>query len=91
MNEVDLTPCERCYTGHDPSAYCPAAEPPLSETRCDYCEKTLRHDKGYCPLFPDVEPPPSYGKLGKKWAKCVCLVHTCYDAAALRRNHYDRR
>ena len=49
---------------------------------CPRCEKTLRHDKGYCPLFPEVEPPHGH----EKWSQCICLVHTCFDAAALGRS-----
>jgi len=64
---------------------------------CGRCRKTLPHDKRYCPLFPEVEPPPGivcvdtgFGLKaqrvpGKKWDRCVCLVHTCYDLAAMRR------
>ena len=46
---------------------------------CSNCGKTLRHDKGYCPLFPEVRPPTNYGKAGKKWGSYVCFIHTCYD------------
>lgn len=80
-DEKDLTPCGRCYTRHDPSDRCPSADPPLPETTCSHCLKRLRHDMSFCPLFPEVEPPHGC----KKWDRCVCLVHTCYDAAALRR------
>ncbi|KKL97839.1 hypothetical protein LCGC14_1830390 [marine sediment metagenome] len=41
---------------------------------CKSCQQLLEHDRGYCPLFPNVEPV-----RGKKWTKCVCTVHTCYD------------
>jgi len=46
---------------------------------CPSCHKLLRHDRGFCPLFPEVEPPKDWGEPGKKWSACVCLVHTCYD------------
>ena len=60
---------------------------------CPRCKKTLAHDKRYCPLFPEVEPPAELSfddkhmtrVPGKKWDRCVCLVHTCYDLDARRR------
>lgn len=39
---------------------------------CAGCQRWLRHDKRYCPLF------PGYGFA--KWDRCVCTVHTCCDA-----------
>jgi len=61
---------------------------------CDPCGKTLRHNTGYCPLFPEVEPPEDIGYhegkpirlAGKKWDRCVCLIHTCYDIRAMRQS-----
>ena len=43
---------------------------------CVSCQRWLVHDKWYCPLFPDVNISPP----GKKWDKCVCLIHTCFEA-----------
>lgn len=56
-----------------------------TDITCPTCRKTLHHDKRYCPLFPEVQPPPELSfddkrmtrVPGKKWDRCVCLVHTC--------------
>lgn len=53
---------------------------PYEEVTCPDCEKTLRHTRAYCPLFPDVRPPAG----DTKWSRCVCLEHSCFDAAAMR-------
>ena len=49
---------------------------------CEGCQRWLEHDQSYCPLFTNIAPP--YDSLmfepGKKWTKCVCLVHTCSEA-----------
>lgn len=42
---------------------------------CDSCEKDLGGHHRYCPENP---------ARGHKWSECVCFVHTCYDAKALR-------
>ena len=51
---------------------------------CESCQRWLEHDQRYCPLFPDVKPPRrinlAFPFVGKKWAECVCLIHTCYEA-----------
>ena len=64
---------------------------------CVSCQRWLKHDQGYCPMFPDVLPPMVVRRLeytidtpmgstdykvitGKKWAECVCLIHTCFEA-----------
>jgi len=65
---------------------------PPGPYHCPRCEKDLLHDKRYCPLFPEVEPPDDIGYhegkpfrlAGKKWDRCVCLIHTCYDIRAMR-------
>ena len=65
---------------------------------CDFCLRWLEHDQRYCPLFPLAYGPfrkmrtPILTPMGldtheskpiKKWAECVCLVHTCFDAREL--------
>ena len=45
---------------------------------CDNCEKELGGHSIYCPKNPAKD------KDGHKWDECVCYVHTCYDAKALR-------
>ena len=62
---------------------------------CESCQRWLEHDQRYCPLFPLAYGPmrklkhPIHTPMGtdthgsapiKKWKKCVCLVHTCYEA-----------
>jgi hypothetical protein len=62
------------------------------QTFCTSCKQWLRHDKRWCPLYPEVSPPlqPFYriGSIvqsyapGKKWSRC--LVHTCFDNPVAR-------
>lgn len=46
---------------------------------CSSCQQLLRHDRRYCPLFPDAPPQRWYGvEEPKKWSACCCMTHTCY-------------
>ncbi len=52
---------------------------------CETCQRWLEHEVGFCPLFPDAQPPRNAGKPGVKWTDCICLIHTCYQAPVKRR------
>lgn len=41
---------------------------------CASCQQLLRHDRHYCPLFPNTVVAGH-----DKWSRCCCLTHTCYD------------
>ena len=49
---------------------------------CESCQRWLVHDQLYCPLFPDTLTAAMVYLAAKrlKWDRCVCLVHTCYEA-----------
>ncbi len=57
----------------------------MTESRefCESCQRWLEHDQRFCPLFPKVRAVRR-GTILAKWAKCMCLVHTCYEAPVLR-------
>ncbi len=66
------------------------SKPGGADVFCESCCRWLLHDRLWCPLFPAVKAPPvfsftSSGKRakGRKWSRCVCLEHTCYDAKEL--------
>ena len=40
---------------------------------CKSCLRWIYHHIFFCPKFPRVEGM-------KKWAHCICSIHTCYDA-----------
>ena len=46
---------------------------------CSSCEKNLGGHSMFCPEN-NTLMKSSY----KKWNECVCFVHTCYDAKAIR-------
>lgn len=50
---------------------------------CDMCEKELGGHSLYCPENPK-SVTEEWMRPGHKWSHCVCFVHTCYDAKALR-------
>mgnify|MGYP000979559254 CR=1 FL=1 len=68
------------------------AEPAVVE--CQNCHKRLAHNKRYCPLFPETDPPPIRHYLpnsaafteepGRKWGSCPCTIHTCSIGAQSR-------
>lgn len=45
---------------------------------CDTCERDLGDHLIYCP------ENPRGSKDVVKWDKCMCYIHTCFDAKAKR-------